>query len=52
MGKGGSSLTSIAYACGYFDQSHFIREFKSFTGDSPSSFNIGNTTALLASPNK
>ncbi len=52
IGKGGSSLTSIAYDCGYFDQSHFIREFKSFTGNPPSSFNIDNTSALLASPNK
>ncbi len=31
-------LTSIAYECGYFDQSHFIREFKSFTGFTPSAF--------------
>ena len=33
-----SSLTSIAYDCGYFDQSHFIREFKSFTGIAPSEY--------------
>jgi AraC-like DNA-binding protein len=32
------SLTSIAYECGYFDQSHFIREFKSFTGITPSAY--------------
>lgn len=32
------SLTSIAYDCGYFDQSHFIREFKSFTGTTPSNY--------------
>jgi AraC-like DNA-binding protein len=31
-------LTSIAYDCGYFDQSHFIREFKSFTGLTPSGY--------------
>ena len=31
-----SPLTAIAYDCGYFDQSHFIREFKSFTGLTPS----------------
>jgi AraC-like DNA-binding protein len=31
-------LTSIAYDAGYFDQSHFIREFKSFTGITPTSF--------------
>jgi AraC-like DNA-binding protein len=30
-----SSLTSIAYACGYYDQSHFVKEFKRFTGISP-----------------
>lgn len=33
-----SSLTSVAYDCGYFDQSHFIREFKSFTGITPSAY--------------
>ncbi|HEY0677432.1 MAG TPA: AraC family transcriptional regulator [Chitinophagaceae bacterium] len=32
------SLTSIAYECGYFDQSHFIRDFKSFTGMTPSEY--------------
>ncbi|MCF0064297.1 AraC family transcriptional regulator [Dyadobacter chenwenxiniae] len=31
-------LTSIAYDCGYFDQSHFIRDFKSFTGQTPSAY--------------
>jgi AraC-like DNA-binding protein len=29
------SLTSIAYECGYYDQAHFIKEFKKFTGISP-----------------
>ncbi|HVU54490.1 MAG TPA: AraC family transcriptional regulator [Puia sp.] len=33
-----SSLTSIAYEAGYADQSHFIRDFRSFTGFSPSSY--------------
>jgi AraC-like DNA-binding protein len=33
-----ASLTSIAYECGYFDQSHFIRDFKSFTGITPSDY--------------
>jgi AraC-like DNA-binding protein len=36
--KKDTSLTSIAYDCGYFDQSHFIREFKSFTGVTPSAY--------------
>jgi AraC-like DNA-binding protein len=31
-------LTSIAYESGYFDQSHFIKEFKSFTGLTPSAY--------------
>jgi AraC-like DNA-binding protein len=35
------SLTSIAYECGYFDQSHFIRDFKSFTGVTPSDYLTG-----------
>ena len=29
------SLTEIAHACGYYDQSHFISEFKSFSGYHP-----------------
>jgi AraC-like DNA-binding protein len=33
-----SSLTSIAYEAGYADQSHFIRDFKSFTGFPPSAY--------------
>ncbi|MBC7922372.1 MAG: helix-turn-helix transcriptional regulator [Ferruginibacter sp.] len=31
-------LTTIAHECGYFDQSHFIRDFKSFTGLTPSAY--------------
>ena len=30
------SLTNIAYECGYYDQAHFIKEFKSYTGMTPS----------------
>ncbi|MCM1501456.1 MAG: helix-turn-helix transcriptional regulator [Bacteroidales bacterium] len=30
--------SDIAYRCGYSDQSHFIREFKKFSGHTPSSF--------------
>lgn len=52
LGKKDLSLIDIAYKCGYFDQSHFIREFKSFTGFAPSNFATENSTAILASPNK
>lgn len=31
-------LTSVAYHCGYFDQAHFIRDFKSITGENPKVF--------------
>lgn len=33
-----SSLTDMAYGAGYFDQAHFIKDFKSFTGLSPHDF--------------
>lgn len=32
------SLTNIAYDFGYFDQSHFIKDFKKVTGVTPSKF--------------
>jgi AraC-like DNA-binding protein len=45
------SLTSIAYQCGYYDQSHFIKDFKSFTGIAPSQFQPGLSTDLFVSMN-
>lgn len=33
-----SSLTDLAYENGYYDQAHFIKDFKEFTGISPKSF--------------
>ncbi|SFD47583.1 transcriptional regulator, AraC family [Chitinophaga sp. CF118] len=33
-----TSLTAAAHAAGYFDQAHFIKDFKSFTGQTPHSF--------------
>ena len=32
------SLTDIAYQNNYFDQSHFIRDFKEFAGTTPKHF--------------
>lgn len=38
IAKNDQPLTAIAYDCGYADQSHFIRDFKSFTGITPSAY--------------
>lgn len=51
-GRQDVSLTSIAYACGYFDQSHFVRDFRFFTDLAPSAFDPKTSSALLMSPNK
>lgn len=51
VAKRSASLTAVAYECGYFDQSHFIREFKSFTGILPSAYDPANSSASLISPN-
>ncbi len=32
------SLSNVTYECGYYDQSHFIKDFKKFGGISPSGF--------------
>lgn len=32
------SLTEAAYNAGYFDQAHFIKDFKAFTGQTPQAF--------------
>ncbi|MHA4810554.1 helix-turn-helix domain-containing protein [Flavitalea flava] len=38
MKNGSRSLTEIGYDCGYFDQSHFIRDFYQFAGTTPGHF--------------
>jgi len=43
------SLTAIAHECGYYDQSHFIKDFKYFTGSVPSHFQPASSTDLTAS---
>jgi len=41
-------LTSVAYHCGYFDQAHFINDFKGITGVSPSIYPKENGLFLAA----
>jgi AraC-like DNA-binding protein len=36
--EGVRDLTSIAYECGYYDQSHFINDFRRFSGYSPKEY--------------
>lgn len=43
----GIDLTSVAFRCGYFDQAHFINDFKRITGKTPSFF-IKERRRLLA----
>jgi AraC-like DNA-binding protein len=33
-----NSLTDLGYEAGFYDQAHFIKEFKNFTGESPENF--------------
>lgn len=42
-------LTRVAYYCGYFDQAHFINDFKSMTGKNPSIF-IKEREQFIANP--
>lgn len=44
MKKTSYSLTGIGLEGGYYDQPHFIRDFKSFTGKSPTQFHTENPT--------
>lgn len=45
IGENKLPLTSVAYDAGYFDQSHFIRDFKSFTGLTPTAY-LTNLSAV------
>jgi len=40
-------LTDVALNCGYYDQSHFINDFKQFSGLNPKEYFKGKTTATL-----
>ncbi|MCW5518086.1 helix-turn-helix domain-containing protein [Muriicola sp. Z0-33] len=38
LNSSADSLTNITYECGYYDQAHFIKDFRKFGGISPSEF--------------
>ncbi|NND31466.1 MAG: AraC family transcriptional regulator [Saprospiraceae bacterium] len=40
--KGGCNLTRLAHESNYYDQAHFIKDFKEFTGQSPKQFYAAN----------
>jgi AraC-like DNA-binding protein len=44
MGPRSSDLTTLAQDAGYYDQSHFIRDFRGMTGQAPGSFFRSDTT--------
>lgn len=44
------SLTSLAHDAGYFDQAHFSRDFKTFTGLTPQQFFNNNDPGCLYAP--
>jgi AraC-like DNA-binding protein len=45
-GNRNKSLTEIAYDCGYYDQSHFIHEFKEFSGHHPRHYFMGKAEGV------
>lgn len=45
FGQKQKSLTEIAYDCGYYDQSHFIHDFKEFSGFHPGQYFSGGSEA-------
>lgn len=44
-GNKNKSLTNIAFDCGYYDQSHFISDFKEFSGLHPRQYFSGKSEA-------
>lgn len=41
------TLTEVAYDCGYYDQSHFIADFKAFSGLTPGRFSKAEDISFL-----
>ena len=45
-GSNYKSLTDLAYECGYYDQSHFIHDFRKFSGYEPRSYFAGKSEGI------
>ena len=48
LNRNSENLTDIAYESEYFDQAHFTKDFKEFTGINPKEF-LGNETMAISS---
>ena len=48
-GNHAMDLGRVAHECGYFDQAHFIKDFKRITGEKPTIF-IKGRSRFIASP--
>lgn len=48
LNKQGEKLTQIAYESEYYDQAHFIKDFKEFTGTNPSDY-LSDEEMMLSS---
>jgi len=48
LGKTNGTLTQIAYESAYYDQNHFIKDFKEFTGTTPKEI-LQDDTLILSS---
>ena len=48
LNKTTGTLTDLAYENEYYDQAHFIRDFKEFTGITPKDFMTDDKMALSA----
>ena len=46
LNRQSESLTEIAYDSAYYDQAHFIKDFKEFTGTTPNKFLGADAMAL------